>query len=126
MAAVTQPPHSRAVVPRSQVPGSQALDKGGNCTNLLCLPTNGQTLRTEKADARIRQNTFKSARRQRVETGDTAEHHLEEFLSQRRMEVWESKGTARRENCLKEVSIALEWGEGEQAAVYCSCCISLV
>lgn len=41
-------------------------------------------------------NTFKSLRRQRVETGGTAEHHLEEFLSQRRMEVWESKGIARR------------------------------
>lgn len=71
-------------------------------------------------------NTFKSARRQRVETGDTAEHHLEEFLSQRRMEVWESKGIARRENCLKEASIALEWGQGEQAVVCFSCCISLV
>lgn len=80
----------------------------------------------QKADARIRQNTFKSARRQRVETGDTAEHHLEEFLSQRRMEVWESEGIARRENCLKEASVALEWGEGEQVVVRFSCCISFV
>lgn len=94
----------------------------GKCTNLLCLPTNGQTLRTDKADARMRQSTSKSARRQRVETGDAAEHHLGEFLSQRRVEVWESKGVARRENCLKEASIALEWGEGGRALVSFSCC----
>lgn len=55
--------------------------KGQKCTNLLCLPTNGQTLRADRADFSVRQDTFKSARRPGLETGDSAEQHLEEFLT---------------------------------------------
>lgn len=91
----SQPPYSREVAPRSQGWGSQPLNKGGNalvcCVFQLMARHSEQTKPTPGSH-----NTFKSPRRQRVESGGTAEHHLEEFLSQRSMEVWESKGIARR------------------------------
>jgi len=76
------------------------------------LQTNGQTLRADKVNTRTRQNTFKSAIRQRLEAVNVAEHHLDMFLSQRRMEVWESKGTSQRENCLKRRELSFRLGRG--------------